>query len=70
MSYYYGRTVNGKEIKDSFDFCSYILDEAHVAIVPGAAFNAPEGVRVAYTNSMDKIVEALDRMEKALAKIQ
>ena len=70
VSYYYGRTVNGKEIKDSFDFCSYILDEAHVAIVPGAAFNAPEGVRVAYTNSMDKIVEALDRMEKALAKIQ
>lgn len=70
VSYYFGRTVDGKVIADSFDFCNYILDEAHVAIVPGAAFNAPACVRVAYTNSMEKIVEALDRMEKALAKIQ
>lgn len=70
VSYYFGKKVDGKVIKDSFDFCNYILDEAHVAIVPGGAFNAPNGVRIAYTNSMEKIAEALDRMELALKKLQ
>ena len=70
VSYYFGKKYNGKEIKDSFDFCSYILEEAHVAIVPGGAFNAPKCVRIAYTNSMEKIVEGMDRLEKALKKLQ
>ena len=59
-----------KEIKDSFGFCSYILEKAHVAIVPGGAFNAPKCVRIAYTNSMEKIVEGMDRIEKALSELK
>lgn len=70
VSWYYSRKHEGKEIEDSFGFCSYILEKAHVAMVPGGAFNAPKCVRIAYTNSMEKIREGLDRMEKALAELE
>ena len=69
VSAYYGKSFNGKVIRDSFDFCSYILQEAHVAIVPGGAFHAPQTVRIAYTNSMEKIVEGMNRIENALDKL-
>ena len=39
-------------------------------MMPGGAFNAPKCVRIAYTNSMEKIREGLDRMEKALAELE
>ena len=66
VSAYYGRSFDGQMIRDSFDFCSFILKQAHVAIVPGGAFCAPNAVRVAYTNSMQNIVQGMDRIEKAL----
>ncbi len=69
VSAYFGKAFKGSVIKDSFDFCNFILNEAHVAIVPGAAFNSPNTVRIAYTNSMDKIVEGMDRIEAALAQL-
>lgn len=70
ISSYFGKKYGDQEIRDSFDFCNYILDQTHVAIVPGAAFNAPKCVRIAYTNSMEKIRESMDRMEKGLQKLQ
>ena len=66
VSAYYGRSFDGQMIRDSFDFCSFILKQAHVAIVPGGAFCAPNAVRVAYTNSRQNIVQGMDRIEKAL----
>lgn len=70
ISAYFGKSFEGKKIKDSFDFCNYILNQAHVAIVPGAAFEAPNAVRVAYSNSMEKIEEGMNRIEKALAQLK
>ena len=70
VSAYYGKAFQGQMIRDSFDFCNYILQEAHVAIVPGGAFCSPNTVRIAYTNSMEKIAEGMDRMEKALAALK
>ncbi len=70
VSFYFGKSDGERTIKDSFDFCDYILKEARVAIVPGAAFMAPDMVRIAYTNSMEKIKEGMDRMEEALAKLK
>lgn len=70
VSFYFGSKYKDYSIKDSFDFCNYILKEAKVAIVPGAAFNSPNTVRIAYTNSMEKIAEGLDRFEKALNELK
>lgn len=46
-----------------------IVEDAHVAVVPGSAFGSQgEGhLRVAYANSIENIQEALDRMRKALS---
>ncbi|MGA2876079.1 MAG: pyridoxal phosphate-dependent aminotransferase [Nitrososphaerales archaeon] len=45
-----------------------IIDEAHVAVVPGSAFGKQgEGyLRLAYANSVENIQEALTRMKKIL----
>ena len=70
VSSYYGKTTpGGQVIADSAAFCNYILEEAHVAFVPGAAFEIPSAVRIAYSNSLEKIREGMDRMEAALAKL-
>ena len=69
VSSYYGKSAMGTVIHNSFDFGNYILKEARVAILPGEAFHAPNCMRIAYTNSMENLKEAMDRMEAALAKI-
>lgn len=70
VSKFYGKKHDGKEIKDSFDLCNYLLEEANIAIVPGAAFEAPDNVRISYSNSMENIIEGMERMERALAKLK
>ena len=70
VSAYFGTGYEGYTIENSLDFCDYILREARVAIVPGAAFMAPRTVRIAYTNSMERLREGMDRMEKALERLR
>ena len=53
----------------SREAADYLLDTAHVATVPGSAFGANgEGyLRLSYACAFDRIVEAMARIEKALA---
>ncbi len=55
---------------DSFELSSYLLEEAGVAVIPGAAFGAKgEGFqRLSYATSMENIERALGRIKKALEK--
>ncbi len=39
------------------------LDKAHVAATPGTAFGAPGWIRILYAASMERLAEALDRIE-------
>jgi len=70
VSSFYGKSYNGKVIKDSFDMSDFLLDEARIALVPGAAFEAPDNIRISYSNSMENLTQALDQMEAALAKLK
>jgi aspartate aminotransferase len=70
VSKLFGKKYNGKVLKDSFDVAGFLLEEAHIAIVPGAAFEAPENVRISYSNSMENIKEGMDRMERALSLLK
>jgi aspartate aminotransferase len=56
--------------KDSFELASYLLEEAGVAMIPGAAFGANgEGFqRLSYATSLENIERALERMKNALEK--
>ncbi len=55
----------------SEEFCSRLLTEQQVAVIPGDAFG-PSGagfVRACYATSMDKIEEALERIERFVRTI-
>lgn len=52
---------------DAAEFSSRLLDEAHVAVVPGGNFGSKGGdkyVRMVYATSMENIKEGCDRMER------
>jgi aspartate aminotransferase len=62
-----GKTFNGYEINGSMDFANYLLDNAKVAVIPGAGFGTDNYVRVSYATSLDNIKEGLNRIEKAIS---
>ena len=70
VSAYFGKRDGDRVIKNSADFCAYLLDKAHLAVVPGSAFEAPATVRIAYSNSLDNIKAGMDSMERALARLR
>jgi len=47
----------------------HLLDAAHVAVVPGEAFEAPGYLRLSYATSMERIEEGLNRITRALAPL-
>ena len=56
----------------SEEFCSRLLREKHVAVIPGTAFgDSGEGfVRISYSYSIDHLMEALRRIEAFLKELQ
>ena len=65
-----GRSYCGRAVATSYDLVSYLLDEAHVAVVPGEAFGAPGYLRVSYAASQSLIDEGMRRMAAALTAQQ
>ncbi|MFI5236509.1 MAG: pyridoxal phosphate-dependent aminotransferase [Ignavibacteriales bacterium] len=57
------------KIENSFDLIMYLLNEAHIAIIPGNAFGAEGFIRVSYATSMENLREAVIRLKKAFSKI-
>jgi aspartate aminotransferase len=68
-SSYFGKSDGKRRIENSTDFCMYLLEEAHVATVPGEAFGEPSGFRISFATSDENIVKAIERMKKALSKL-
>ena len=69
-SSYYGTSFGDRKINDAGDLAMYLLEEGHVACVGGAAFGAPECIRMSYATSDENIVEAMRRIKEALAKLK
>ncbi|WP_417397706.1 pyridoxal phosphate-dependent aminotransferase [Gimesia chilikensis] len=57
----------GKVVKDATEFCTALLEEAHVALVTGDAFGAPGYVRLSFATDMQTIEEGLNRIEQFLS---
>ncbi len=68
--YYFGKSFGDRLIKDAGDLAMYLLEEGHVACVGGAAFGAPECIRMSYATSDENIVKAIARIKDALAKLK
>ena len=69
VSSYYGSGFNGKAVEGSVAMCTYLLEEAKVACVPGGGFGTDENIRLSYATSMENIEKALDRIEEGLSKL-
>jgi aspartate aminotransferase len=69
VSYFFGKAFNGRTINNGTDLCMYLLEEATVAMVPGAAFGDDNYIRFSYATSDDKLTEAMKRMKNALEKL-
>ncbi len=63
-----GRTIAGKEVKDSIEIAEVILEKAQVALVPGIAFGADDYLRLSYANSLENIETGLNRIDDFLSK--
>lgn len=63
------RTPQGNVIVSDREFCSWILETSHVAMVPGAAFGLSPYFRISYATSMDELREALGRITAACAAL-
>ncbi len=54
-------------VSNSLEFATKVLEEGHVALVPGSAFGADNYVRLSFATSMAQIDKGLDRLAKLLA---
>lgn len=64
------RTPDGRPLATDREFCAWLLDSAHVAVVPGAAFGASPCFRVSYPTSEAELTEAMARLAKAGATLR
>lgn len=69
VSFYIGKKYKDFHIQNATDLSLFLLSEAHVALVPGAAFGDDKYIRFSYATSEDNLKEALKRMKEALAKL-
>ncbi|MDA1093311.1 MAG: pyridoxal phosphate-dependent aminotransferase [Acidobacteria bacterium] len=54
-------------LRTSSDLALALLNEAHVAVTPGEAFDAPGFLRLSYARSMDQLRDAWDRIQRYLS---
>jgi aspartate aminotransferase len=70
VSAYYGKSDGSFTIKNGDDFCYYMLEKAHVSLVPGGAFGDEKCVRLSYAASEKDLKEALRRIKETLATLK
>ena len=68
MSSCFNRPLQGgAEVKDATEFCTALLETAHVALVTGDAFGAPGYVRLSFATSLEQLTAGLNAIEKFIA---
>lgn len=70
VNYYYGKTYKDYKINNSNDLAMYLLYEANVALVPGAAFGDDNCIRFSYATSDNLLIEAVRRIKEALLNLK
>ncbi len=65
-----GKSYQGQKIETDEDFSAFILNEAHVAVVPGSAFGCNGCIRISYAASDAEIIEACKRIKTYVEKLE
>ena len=69
VSALFGKSFQDTTLKNADDVALYLLEEAKVASVSGAAFGTPECIRLSYAASDDVLAEAVRRIERACRQL-
>ncbi len=69
ISAYFGKRAGGAEITDAVTFSAALLEQSHVAVVPGNDSGFDTHVRLSFATSMEQIDKGIDRIEQFLAKV-
>lgn len=64
---YFGKTFGDRRVTDSLSFCTALLEQAHVNLVPGSAFGAEGFVRMSFATSRETIEAGIGRLKDWLA---
>jgi aspartate aminotransferase len=70
ISYYIGKTINGKLVKNADDFAMILLENAHVGAVGGVSFGNPNCIRFSYAAAEKDLMEAMRRIQHFLEKAE
>ena len=70
VTHYFGKKFGDQVIRNSSDLSMYLLNQAHVAVVPGDAFGNPNCIRISYATSKKSLITALTRISDALSGLQ
>lgn len=63
-----GKNYNGTTLDSSQKLAEYLLDEAHVAVVPGSAFGVEGYIRLSFATSEENIRKGLERIREWLSE--
>lgn len=63
-------TPLGKRIETDSDFTNYLLEAAHVAVVPGSAFGLSPYFRISYAADLSLLEEAMERIAAACLRLR
>ncbi|MEN6485377.1 MAG: pyridoxal phosphate-dependent aminotransferase [Syntrophobacteraceae bacterium] len=69
VSAHYGKKAGDRKVTNSLEMADYLMEAAHVAVVPGSAFGEDRCIRLSYALSMDDLKEGFDRIAKALSAL-
>lgn len=66
----FGRTSQGRVLRTDLDVAAAMLEQAHVAVVPGQAFGSDQHIRLSYATSLQQLDLAMNRLERWAAQIR
>ena len=69
VSALFGRSYRGRKVDDSAALATILLEEAHIALVPGSAFGAEGFLRMSYATSMSNIEKGVQRLKDVIENL-
>jgi aspartate aminotransferase len=70
ISSFFGKSDGETVINNDDDMSMYLLNKANVSTVCGSAFGSPNCIRLSFATSLTNLVEAMDRLRSAFAKLK
>lgn len=66
---YFNKASHTFKITNSFDLAMYLLYDAKVAVVPGSGFGSEGYIRLSYSTTKEKLIDAVERIKRSLYKL-